>query len=461
MAASPKKILLFILGRLAIPLGTLLFGLVLVLCYLYMRGEDVRYAQMIDKMVTTERLIIVDNQIRNTFRKIHEITNIATIFVRNNPDLTEKDFYRMIATVISTSVDNGDMIKDMALVRKDGRVTTTPGTTPKRVNRIVSSVREYIDLLAVADMVRPGSTTPTEYYAYTFNRGYCLVPIYVGQDYWGYVLYGGELYDLFLRSHIQWSDDDFDYCIQVHPHLGQQMITWGATNLLKERDEHTFIKDLPYGDIKWRFIIRNKNPINLAENFRARDIAAGIFILLMSYLFWLHLKNFAATRQRERRDQLTGTFNHAYYFKRAGRLMARGGPMALFIMDLNSFKHINDTYGHPLGDEALKAVAARLKPLLGPSDLISRIGGDEFSALIGGISTEEEAEKFVLKARAAVKKPLEKEPRIIPEISLGYALIPGEGTECAALYRIADGRMYIRKERMKAEKAAQAAASTS
>ncbi len=454
MATSQKKFLFFFLGKFAVPLLTVLFGVLLASFYLYMRGEDVRYAQTIDQMVTTERLMTVDSNVRSIFHKLHEITNIATVYVRNKPDLSDLDFYRLIASVIAS--DSGDMIKDMALVRSDGRITTTPGTTPKRVMRIVTGIKEFSDVLSTADKILPGSVTPEEYYAYTFNRVYCLAPIYVGENYWGYVLYGGELYDLFKRSGINWSDDSFDYCIQVRPHQGQQMITWGATNLLKESDEHTFVKDLPYGDIKWRFVMRNKKPINVPENFRARDTVAALFVLIMTYLFWLHLRNFYKIRELGRRDQLTNTLNHTHFFRRADRLMRQGEGMTLYIMDLNSFKQINDTYGHPLGDEALKAVAARLAPLMGRYDLISRIGGDEFALLISGEADEAEAEKFILKAQEAVKKPIEKEPRIIPEISVGYALVPKEGIKCGTLYRIADERMYTRKEQMKAAKAAHA-----
>ncbi len=110
MTTFKKKFLRFFFSRLAVPLATALFGMILVACYLYMRTEDARYAQTIDKMVTTERLMIMDNNVRTTFHKLHEITNVATLFVRSNPDISEQDFYRLIATVISQGT--GDMIKD-------------------------------------------------------------------------------------------------------------------------------------------------------------------------------------------------------------------------------------------------------------------------------------------------------------------------------------------------------------
>ncbi len=442
-----KKLLRSSLGKLAVPLAALLFGVLLVSCYLYMRGEDVRYAQTIDRMVATERLLTIDSRVRAAFHRLHEITNISTLFIRNNPTLTDQDFFRLVATVIASGT--GDMVKDMALVRKDGHIITTPGTTPKRVKTISTGIRDFVELIKKAQISLPNPAGQTVSYAYALNRIFCLAPVYAGDEYWGYVLYAGELYDLFSRTGIEWSDENFDYCIQVHPHPGQQRITWGATNLLREQDEHTFVQELPYGDIKWSFILRNKHPLNVPENFRIRDLIATLFILITVYLFWLHLKSFAQTRERERRDQLTGTLNHTHFFTRAERLMRKSEPMTLYIMDLNSFKQINDTYGHPLGDETLKAVAARLKSLTGDGDLISRIGGDEFALLINGSSTEEEAERFVKEAQAAVSRPLEKVPGIIPEISVGYALVPREGIKCSTLYPAADERMYQRKKQMK------------
>ena len=98
--------------------------------------------------------------------------------------------------------------------------------------------------------------------------------------------------------------------------------------------------------------------------------------------------------QAARHDFLTGTLNRGEFFTRLGETLAQQAPgkhTALFCLDLDNFKDINDVHGHPVGDGLLQQVVKRLSPLLRPSDFLARAGGDEFMLAQTDIETQAEA----------------------------------------------------------------------
>ena len=120
-----------------------------------------------------------------------------------------------------------------------------------------------------------------------------------------------------------------------------------------------------------------------------------------------------------------------------------GEPFALFYLDLDSFKPVNDTYGHDVGDQLLKAVSRRLRTCVRSTDYAFRIGGDEFALIVNGALSEE----FCAKRTERIKKGL-TQPFFIngQELhigtSCGSALYPADSTEVKEIRILADQRMY-------------------
>ncbi len=94
----------------------------------------------------------------------------------------------------------------------------------------------------------------------------------------------------------------------------------------------------------------------------------------------------AALIQLARHDPLTGTANRRYFFERAEQEFMRSRryqtPLSITLIDVDHFKHINDQYGHATGDEVLKLLSGKIAALLRESDLLARIGGEEFAILM-------------------------------------------------------------------------------
>ncbi len=125
---------------------------------------------------------------------------------------------------------------------------------------------------------------------------------------------------------------------------------------------------------------------------------------------------------------------------------AGGPPCALILVDLDRFKAVNDTYGHPVGDRLLRAAATRLAGLAGERDACGRLGGDEFAMLIGDAEDAEEIDALCQRIRRVLTQPFELDGNILHVgASIGTALAPRDGHGVETLMRNADLALYRSK----------------
>lgn len=147
-------------------------------------------------------------------------------------------------------------------------------------------------------------------------------------------------------------------------------------------------------------------------------------------------------------DSLTGLANRPFFeqrYEQARRHLRKGERLTLLYMDLNRFKHVNDTLGHPVGDELLKQVARRLKASLRSRELLARFGGDEFAVLLQDVS-DADAAHAAERIRDVLKPPFELQThRTDIGISIGIASTNAEHEGFAELLRRADLAMYRAK----------------
>ena len=128
---------------------------------------------------------------------------------------------------------------------------------------------------------------------------------------------------------------------------------------------------------------------------------------------------------------------------------ARGGgkPLFLLFLDLDRFKYVNDSLGHPIGDALLRAVAQRLKGSLRHTDIVARQGGDEFIVLLQGLKSRRDAELIARKLLAALTRPFHVQGyKLDVRSSIGVSCYPGDGEDAATLIKNADLAMYRAKE---------------
>ncbi len=150
-------------------------------------------------------------------------------------------------------------------------------------------------------------------------------------------------------------------------------------------------------------------------------------------------------------DPLTGLPNRLMLSKRlTERLVssqANSRLLAVMYLDLDRFKFINDTLGHSVGDTLLKLVASRLMRLLRGVDIIARTGGDEFTVVLSGISSSDDAARVAQRILHALSNPFVADGHeLFVSASIGISLSPTDGADVETLTKHADAAMYRAKE---------------
>jgi diguanylate cyclase (GGDEF)-like protein/PAS domain S-box-containing protein len=150
-------------------------------------------------------------------------------------------------------------------------------------------------------------------------------------------------------------------------------------------------------------------------------------------------------------DLLTGLANRALFIDRLHYALPQAHryqkQLAVFFLDIDRFKTINDTLGHTVGDELLKEIAARIRPNIREADTLARIGGDEFTILLSHFSSVEDISAMADKIMAVFKKPFViGEHTFYMTTSIGISIYPEDGADAETLTKNADIALYHAKE---------------
>lgn len=154
-------------------------------------------------------------------------------------------------------------------------------------------------------------------------------------------------------------------------------------------------------------------------------------------------------------DSLTGVANRHFFEKSLQRALdyakENGSELSILYLDSNDFKLINDNYGHAAGDQVLREMSHRIKSALRETDLVARVGGDEFAILLNHIGDLDEIDSLKTKIVKAVNHPLSisADTKIEMIVSIGQARYPQDGDNMDALMHVADYTMYNDKQRQK------------
>lgn len=153
-------------------------------------------------------------------------------------------------------------------------------------------------------------------------------------------------------------------------------------------------------------------------------------------------------------DELTGLPNRLYFKAQVEKCLQSAKrnqhQMALLFLDLDSFKLINDNYGHDMGDRVLIEVAHRLQQCLREEDTVARMGGDEFIIILNQIRDSNDAALVAANVVAAITRPIPLLTQTLtPTTSIGISIYPNDAQSVSGLQKAADHAMYMAKERGK------------
>jgi diguanylate cyclase (GGDEF)-like protein len=191
-----------------------------------------------------------------------------------------------------------------------------------------------------------------------------------------------------------------------------------------------------------------------------RDVFALQFSLMMMALGGLFVSSALAERRYSEmrldmlanHDPLTGLPNRSYFQDFLGHALARAqrdkSQVSLLFIDLDRFKHINDSQGHEVGDQVLRVVANRLDEQLRADDFVARLGGDEFAVILTHPPASRAASRVAGKLIKTLAVPFRLEHRRYAiGASIGISVFPDDGLDANTLLRQADLAMYQAKQR--------------
>jgi diguanylate cyclase (GGDEF)-like protein len=185
-------------------------------------------------------------------------------------------------------------------------------------------------------------------------------------------------------------------------------------------------------------------PWYLEKQFLLLAALAISIIFYLGRMAWRHHRRVA---WQSRHDTLTGLANRRVFETNchAALTEARGSDrcVAVILLDLDSFKAVNDTLGHGIGDLFLQEVSARLRGAVRKQDTLARLGGDEFAVLMPALVTRAEAESMAQRVLHVLRQTYHIESyELAGSASVGVSLFPDHGEDAATLHRLADMAMY-------------------
>ena len=157
---------------------------------------------------------------------------------------------------------------------------------------------------------------------------------------------------------------------------------------------------------------------------------------------WIHhLAHHDVLTGLPNRLQLNTALDHSLQ-----EIQRTGGQLAVVYLDLDHFKQVNDTLGHPAGDELIRQFADRLNELTRSGDTVGRIGGDEFTIILPDVKTQADAEALCQRVVESVRRPFDLDGnQVFVGVSVGMALAPDAGLERTEICRKADTALYHAK----------------
>jgi diguanylate cyclase (GGDEF)-like protein/PAS domain S-box-containing protein len=200
----------------------------------------------------------------------------------------------------------------------------------------------------------------------------------------------------------------------------------------------------------WVMESEGKSPVDV-------EFFGNVYMVDGTMIAQCNLRDITARKQAETRirhmalhDSLTGLANRTLLRDRLSQAISQAShneeQVAVLLLDLDLFKHINDSLGHHIGDGVLQGVATRLRAALRESDIVARLGGDEFVVVLPVVSNRQQVEEVAQKLIGSLREPFYIESHEIHICgSIGIGRYPNDGDNAGALLRTADLAMYAAK----------------
>lgn len=270
------------------------------------------------------------------------------------------------------------------------------------------------------------------------------------RPYWGIATLVIDEANLVSESGFAAKMAGYDFAIISQERLGEhENLVFGDDTLLS-KDAVRLPVDFP-GTLRWKLLSYPVDGWNThGEEVWMTRILGVVTSLVIAAMAFLLVHEVFKVRGMALHDALTGLPNRRLLEGRMQQLVATAARTRsnfdIFYVDLDAFKPVNDNFGHTIGDQLLVEIGHRLRGEIRQSDMVARVGGDEFIVLTQGGMTAKARRSFQDRLNARLCTPFESgDLKVDVSASVGYASFPRDAGTIADLMRVADARMYDQK----------------
>jgi len=388
-------------------------------------------------------------------REINTTLNLTSglvLFVSINPEFTDSQF----ASIAQELLHQAPHLRNIALARDNVITSVYPlqGNEkalglrlldiPEQKEAVLRAIEEKTSIIAGPVNLKQG------------GKGFISrVPIFLaGQQgkYWGLASLVINVEEFYRSCGLLPKNHEIDFALRNKDRSGRDgVVFFGPESLFSDADAVQLPISLPSG----QWILAAKSTTALTPSTSPLFIILRLFgiavSLSVSGLVFALLSSYRRIQYLALHDPLTGLANRRLFFEHVKQAISSAvrneGKFAIVYMDLDNFKPVNDTYGHKHGDQVLREVAVRVTEGLRHSDIIARIGGDEFILLMQDTKSSEDIPSLIEKISRLISRPitLENGVTIGIDASIGTSLFPDDGNTADELIRHADRKMYMAK----------------
>lgn len=398
-----------------------------------------------NRLVATQEIASVASNIQTVLNLSMQYAEFFEVLIKSNPDIS----IGAIEHYASSILENNPMIGNVSIA-PDGIVKfiyPLEGNESALGHNLMEDPERAEFMKRAIETKKAIAQGPVEAIQggiKIFNRK----PIFVGEgdqeSFWGFAVIVINFDEVLNMFQLYPEKDGYLFALKVEATNGFDDFLWGSTEILKQDAMKSEIA-IPGG--VWEFAVYPKNGW-LQDNTAFKDVTRLIYtmLIIVFVLSFYYIKHYLKIMDFTRKDAMTNALNHKSFRNFVDKQLKQRKQLALIIIDLDKFKEINDTYGHPVGDEVIKEAVRRINHALRETDKLARIGGDEFAVYIDEGSKEEVLSSIERRIRDALAQPMMIDHHVVNvKFSIGHAISERDGHSYGELYSAADKKMYMNK----------------
>lgn len=429
--------------------GALISVFIFVAFFVGIKKEVNRIEQQ-EKLNTLEKSIKYKSKFESTVYSKIILINGYLAYVKANPNLSQEETTEYLSYLIDA---NDKLVKNISILKDTTIIWAYPlKGNEKAIGKNIAEIPEQREsVLKTKNYLKPVFQGPVN--LIQGGSGFISrIPVTIKDGtYWGQISLVIDGEELLKESGFYEDENDLEVAIFNKADYPNKPF-WGNVNILNQ-NPLTF--DMNFQDADWKIAIIPKSGWDNTTKYSIYwYFAALLTSIIIGILTFLIICARYRLKYQAIYDSLTGVFNRNYLYEylvsNLNKTKNAGEFIVLFLIDLNDFKIINDTYGHNAGDKVLKVTAERLTLICGKSGEAIRLGGDEFLMIISDIKKSNNIEKIKMDINSAFYEEIDFEGyKLKISASIGNALYPTDGDTIDALINIADNRMYEEKRKNK------------